>query len=244
MTQAQVKYIAQLKNVHELGLHGHADLSWWRERLADERLEPIERDGRAQVVVTALDTSWMGIPFRDLSVAVAARVSCNPDPNDGTKDKGNPKQPGLFFACAFNASRFISFFERRWFRLPYRYRADLHIDLSYDAMCRLGTASETELLAKMAPREQSKTPAQDKGFTGPLFLPNTNDASHRRWLMVRIEGLTQSFEFDADRDQFEIGSACTHPILMGLEASQFSPIEWHLRTSATHARSKTFRCRP
>ena len=55
MKPTAVKYIAQLKGVRELALFGAADLTWWRDHLASEELEPVEVDGEAQVLVTGLD---------------------------------------------------------------------------------------------------------------------------------------------------------------------------------------------
>jgi len=206
-----VKYIAQLNDVRELALLGAADLSWWRDQLAGEGLEAVDVDGHAQVLVTALDAKWMGIPFRDLSVAVAARRA---------------DETGLFFAQAFNASRFLVFFERYWFHLPYGFRADVRAE---PAAFSLGA----DVSARMAPREPA--PEQEMGFAGPLFLPG------RRWLRVNVHGATSLFDFDPARDRFEVGAGAPDPFFSGLALSQFRGRQWHVRESATHARSKTFR---
>ena len=219
MASKPVKYIAQLKGVRELGLFGAADLSWWTDHLGGEGLEPVAVDGSAQVLVTGLDARWLAWPFRDLSVAVAARRS-------------GEEETGLFFARAFNTSRFLVFFERRWFKLPYSRRA-VRVELGESASMRLG---EGGLLAEMGAREQSGEP-KEMGYTGPLFLPG------RRWLMVNIFGLTSTFDFDADQDRFEVASECADPVLAGLRASQFRGVSWHVRQSSTHARSKTFKVR-
>lgn len=224
----QVKYIAQLKNVRELVLMGEADLSWWREHLADEELEPTELDGRAQVFLTGLDTKWMGLPFRDVSVAVAAHRS------DGSDEAG------LFFARAFNASRFFAGVERRWFDLPYSYCSDLHVELAESGTICLGRQSGADVVAEMDRREDGGE-AQEMEFTGPLFLPRGRNRS--RWLMVQIRGMTSTIDFDPERDRFEVGSDCVDPVIAGLIASDFCPIQWHVRRSSTHARTKTFETR-
>ena len=214
-----VKYIAQLGGVRELALHGAADLSWWREQLVGEGLEPVEVDGAAQVVLTGLDARWLLWPFRDLSVSVVARRS-------------GSEEAGLLLARAFNASRLIVFFESRWFKLPYSRRA-VHVEVGDSGSMRLG---EGDVLAEMAPRTPGGEPAE-MSYTGPLYLPG------RRWLMVDIRGLTSTFEFDGACDRFEIARECVDPILAGLRASRFRGIRWHVRRDATHARSKTFRVR-
>lgn len=232
MKPTPVKYIAQLKGVHELALLGAAELTWWRDQLASEELEPVEVDGEAQVVVTGLDTKWMGIPFRDVSVVVAAR-----------RQSGSA-ETGVFLAHAFNASRFIAGVERWWFHLPYSFRADLSVELGDRAAIRLGGQPGVDLIAELGTREPSEEPPpQEMGYTGPLFLPNGGDRTRRRWFMVRIQGLTFTFDFDAARDRFELGSGCSDPILAGLRASQFRGVQWHVRRNATHARSKTFHVR-
>ncbi len=218
MASTPVKYIAQLKGVRELGLFGAADLSWWTDHLTGEGLEPVEVDGHAQVLVTGLDARWLAWPFRDLSVAVAARRS-------------GSDETGIFFARAFNSSRFLVFFERRWFKLPYSRNA-VRVELGDSSSMRLG---RDDLLAVLGRREPA--PPKEMGYTGPLFLPG------RRWLMVNIFGLTSTFEFDDDRDRFEVSSECADPVLAGLRASQFRGVCWHVRQSATHERSKTFKVR-
>ena len=130
-----VKYVAQLTGVRELALHGVADLSWWRAHLAGEGLEPVESDGSAQVVVTGLDGRWLLWPFRDLSVSVVAR---RPD----------SEETGIFFARAFNASRFLVFFESRWFKLPYSRRA-VRVEVGESPSMCLG---DRDLFAQLAPR--------------------------------------------------------------------------------------------
>lgn len=230
METPPVKFIAQLKQVRELALFGAAELSWWRDRLAGDDLEPIDVDGAAQVIVTGLDTKWMGIPFRDVSVAVAAR------PLSGSAEAG------FLLARAFNASRFIAGVERRWFHLPYRFRADLHVALGDAGTIRLGRPPAADLIAELGPREPSgePAPAEERQYTGPLFLPKARPGARRRWFMVKIHGLTSTFDFDPARDRFELAPEPPDPILAGLHASRFHGLQWHVRRNATHARSKTF----
>ena len=176
MNPPPLKYIAQLKNVRELALMGAADLSWWQDHLAAEDLEPVEVDGRAQVAVTGLDTKWMGIPFRDLSVAIAAR------------GRFDSEETGFYLARAFNASRFIAGVERRWFHLPYRFRSDLQVEIGNPSVLRLGSPPDVDLSFELGSREPSGQPPQEMGFTGPLFLPKGRDPTRRRWFSVRQKG--------------------------------------------------------
>lgn len=231
MKPPPVKYIAQVEGVRELALLGAADLSWWREHLADEELEPVEVDGRAQVLVTGMAAKWMRMGFRELAVTVAARR------------REDQAETSLFLAGSFNSSRFFAGVERWWFHTPYRFRADLYVELGDPATIRLGGQSAPDLFAELGSRETSEEPLQDMGYTGVLLIPKGRDRTLRRWFMVRIQGPTSTFDFDATRDRFEVATECPDPILGGLRDSQFRGIQWHVRRSATHARSKTFQAR-
>jgi len=233
MKPHSVKYIAALKKVNELALVGSADLSWWRDFLASEDIEPVDVDGKAQVLVTGLVSRWMGIPFIDLSVIVAAQ------------GRSGLAERGYYLARGINTSRFLAGVERRCLRLPYRYRGDLHVDLDGTPTILLGGQTAADLDVEMGLREPSEEsqPQQESGYTGALILPNASDRIRHRWFMVDIRGLTSEYAFDAARDRFEIGSECSDPVIAGLRASRFRGTTWHRRRNATHARSKTFRVR-
>ncbi len=233
MATHPVRYIAKVEGVRELALTGAAELSWWRDRLAGEELEPVEVEGRAQVIVTGMDAKWMGVPFRELAVIIAARR------------RSGLTEAGFFLAGSFNTSRFFSAVERWWFHTPYLFRADVHVQLGNPTVIRLGSRANPDLLAELGSREPSEepAPAQEVGFTGTLFLPKGRDRTRYRWFTVRIQGLTSTFDFDAARDRFELGSECSDPIFAELRASRFRGIQWRLRPNAAHARSKTFQVR-
>ena len=216
-----------------MALEGTADWHWWRNHLEGDQLEPVGVDGLAQVIVTGLDARWIGIPFRDLSVAIAARRL------------SRPEEQGYYFARAFNASRFFAGVERWWFHTPYLYRRDLHMEVGDAPAISLGSRPTLDVLAKPGPGRPSggPDPTQEMGYNGPLFLPRGDDRARRRWLMVRTHGLTSTFHFDAACDRFELGTECPDNILAGLRASHFQGVRWHLRRNATHARSKTFKAR-
>ncbi len=230
MGPREVKYIAQLNGVRELGLFGVADLSWWRKQFTEEFVEPIDVDGRAQVLVTGLDSRWMGIPFRDITVFIAAR------------SRFGSRESGFFLASAFNASRFMAGVERWWFHLPYQFRGDLDVGLGNRLAFRVGEPANADVDAELGSRDSSceTETACEMGFAGPLFLPRGRDGTRARWLSVRVHGQTSTFEFDAERDRFEIHSEPPDSIFAKLHASGFRGLEWHVRRNATHARSKTF----
>ncbi len=233
MKPKAVKYVATVENVRELALMGAADLAWWREYLAGDDLEPIEEDGCAQVMLVGIDAKWMGIPLREISIIVAARC------------KHNLVELGYLLASAFNASRFMTFFERHWFHTPYTLRVDQKVTLGDSSSICLGRQPTPDLFAELGPREASERQASPKemGFTGPLIIPAANDRTRRAWFMITIHGLTSTFDFDSDRDRFELGPKTTAPIFDALRDSQFRPKQWFVREHATHARGKTCKIR-
>lgn len=210
MTARAPKYIAKLQGVRELALLGAADLAWWTNHLAPEGLEPVGVDGSAQILVTGLDARWAGIAFNDLSFSVVARQG---------------DQEGLYFARAFNTSRFLVFFEKHWFRLPYD-RRPVH---ARDGALKLG---DGDIDGAMAAREPAAAEPVDQVVR--VFLPG------RKWLQVRVLGDTSTHAFDEARDRFEVSAACADPVVAGLHASGFRGVTWHVRPDATHARTKTF----
>ena len=87
-------YISTITDVREVALAGTADLAYWRERLRGEGLAPLDDDGRASLLLTAIESKFRGIPFRELSISVLLPGG------------------GAFLAHAFNSSRLLAFAER------------------------------------------------------------------------------------------------------------------------------------
>ncbi len=233
MKSKSVKYVATVKNVRELVLEGTADLTWWRDHLANEDLEPIEEDSCAVVMLAGLDAKWMGLPLREIAVIVAARC------------KHKLVEPGFLLASAFNASRFMVFFERHWFHTPYTRRPDQRVTVGATSSICLGNQPMPDVFAELGPRAPSErlVPQEEMGLTGPLVIPRVKDRTRRAWFMVSIKGLTSTFDFDPDRDRFELGPKTTAPIFDDLRDSQFRPKQWYVRKRATHARGKTCKIR-
>jgi hypothetical protein len=55
------KYVAEIRQVQEVALHGWADLGFWSDRLRPQGLDAVSDDNRAQLVLTAVAARWMGI---------------------------------------------------------------------------------------------------------------------------------------------------------------------------------------
>jgi hypothetical protein len=104
------KYIAVLPHVREIALVGTADLAFWKDRLAEVDLFPLDFRGQARVPISAIESRFLGVRFREISITVFAR-----------RDDGDGGQEGLFLALAFNSSRFFAAIERAVFSTPYRH---------------------------------------------------------------------------------------------------------------------------
>jgi len=89
-----VKWAAELAHVREVSLLGTADLAFWKDQLLKEELLPAESDGRAQLLIIAADSKFVGVRFRELSFC----VSVSP-PDDGIR------QDAAYLVRAFNSCR-------------------------------------------------------------------------------------------------------------------------------------------
>jgi hypothetical protein len=227
-----VKYVAELTHVREVSLFGAADLDYWKDRLAQENLVPIDNDGRAQLLIIGADSRYMGIRFRELSFSVllSQRV-------DGFG------QNQAYLAHAFNTSRLLALCERAFFSTPY-YRADVRISASFPPSIQVLEYGETVFQAEMGSGESRREPSRNSedGWEGPAFLPMKKGRRDRQanFFFVRIRGRTQAYPFVQSEDSLTIRPSRDSQIFQQLIDSHFVATEWAVRADATHARSKTY----
>ena len=107
-----IKWAARLSHVREISLRGGADLSYWKDRLDRERLVPLERDGRAEILIISADAKFRGVRFREVSFSVAVAP---PEPSPGIET--------VFLLGAFNSNRFFAWCERTFFSTPGQHAA-------------------------------------------------------------------------------------------------------------------------
>lgn len=228
-----VKYIAEVVNVRELGLTGSADLAFWTKWLEPQGLEPIDHDGSARLMFTAVDAKWMGVRFRELSIGAVVRG-----------ELGGEQQDGLHLLHAFNSSRLYAFCERRLLRTPYDH-ADVRVDVRLPASMHVGRSKSGALLANMS-GEAERTPSSsaDECWEGPIYLPRDGNRpkAPSTWFRAKLAGQTERYPFLAP-DTVEFSPATGHPVLTALIESEFVAKEWSIRQSATHCRTKTFKGR-
>jgi len=92
---------------HQFSLVGGADLAWWTEHLLGEGLFPAVSAGRAQILISGIDSKFMALPFREL--VIAAFTTCT---------AGSDQRDGAFLLQAFNSSRLLAWSERTFFSTP------------------------------------------------------------------------------------------------------------------------------
>jgi len=76
-----------------------------------------------------------------------------------------------------------------------------------------------------------------------VFLPDLRNpaATSSRLFYASLSGETIVYPFDVDTDTFIVDEFRSDPIVEIVNESRFEPREWHLRTDATHGKSKTKR---
>lgn len=229
MTETSVKYIAEISPVREVTLRGAADLRYWRGNLAAEGLIPAAHDGHAEVVVSAMSSQFKGIAFREFCVGVMA------------KPRGDESLPtGMYLAQAFNSSRLLGWLERTFFSTPYQF-GEIIVDSTRPAQLSLSDAGHPVFHAELG-GERPILHSGDDGFTGTIYLPSNPRRRIKpgRWFAAKIAGATAVYAHLPD-DPLVLNTSDRWPVFEWLRSSQFSPREWHIRESAIHARSKTFR---
>lgn len=230
MEISTAQWAAKLSGVCDASLAGSADLDYWRERLEQEGLAPIEVDGRAQALIIAADARFKGIRFRELSLSIQARPLGGP-----------ASAAGAFLVQAFNSNRLFAWCERRLFYTPYlhgRVRVSAAVPASIDLAVDGPTAFHAEMFAP-PPGAPPRTPvrAADDGWEGPVYLPARAAGGRGKMFFGRVRGFTETYQF-LPEDWFSVTrAACAFEHLL---ASNFVPALWLLRPAAAHAKSKTY----
>ena len=137
-----MKWAAELHDVFEVTLVGTSDPAVWADRMRGERLEPVLRDGLAEMWMVAAEGVFAGLRFRELSFSVIV-------------------EGGSFLAEATNSRRFFAWCERVFFKTPYRHG---RVDLSVDRV-----ALDGQVLAER--RGPRPTTIEHAAWKGKAFLP-------------------------------------------------------------------------
>ena len=210
-----IDYISTITDVREVSLAGTADLDYWRAELRGAGLDPYDADGRAALLLSAIEAKFRGILFRELSISV--RV--------GGGDEA-------YLAHAFNSSRMLAFAERVFFQTPYQL-AGLTVSERVPAHMAVSSGGRTWFSARMA---AAATPAryEEPLWEGAIYLPGGDKVFY-----ARLSGAADVYPFAA-QDEIAIQPHSEAPIFSQLIASDFAGREWMVRRGAVHARSRTY----
>jgi hypothetical protein len=245
---APAKFIADIAPVHEVALHGTADLSYWKEQLKPFGLLPKLTGGRAHVVISAMRSKFRGLPFCEICIGITAQLPpC-----------GENRLEAPFLMQAFNSSRLFTFCERFFFSTPYRH-GKISVDVDDSAFFMVCDRENLLARGRIAAGERNgsvEARTHDENWEGPIFLPNVpKPGAGPQFFRARISGKTTVWPFDASLDEFEMPAAerdkgtnkrsdAPASVFAQLRDSGFAATEWHLRPNANHARSKTFAAIP
>lgn len=222
-----IKYIAEIKGGREVTLIGTADYEYWKDALVREQLAPVQISNRAELLLSAVELTWMGVRFRELSVSISVQ------------EVNEPAKTGVYLAAAFNTSKVFSFIERHWFHTPYRH-AQVSVSMRDRWSFQLTDHANTILQAK---RLGTTTPKEcDTLWEGAIYLPKRKSGAQKRFevFFAKLSGRTEIAPFKDSLDLIQLAASKRDPILQSLSDSRFTGIEWRVRSNATHARSKTY----
>ena len=229
-----VRWTAQLKNVREVSLLGSADLGFWQDRLADEELIPVNREGRATIAIVSACGKFAGIRFRELSVSVVVESAADA-----------AGLPTYFLVRAFNSNRFLAFCERVFFSTPYDY-AKVHVQHPVPTEISVAQHGRTLFRASMQPANASTAgrPVQvrEESWMARIMLPRNGRPAGGRSKMfyARISGIAHVSPFIGGEDSMAHQVQADGDVFDALLKSHFAPVEWIVRSNATHAKSKTY----
>ncbi len=226
------KYIAEVRNSQEVTLYGSADLAFWKEKLLSQNLVPVENSGQAQLMISAVASSWLGVRFKEFLIAVLV----NPVPHT----LGVGSSPGLYLLTAYNTSRPFVFIEQRYFQTPYNYGK---VEVRSEPQPAFELRQRTSVFVNaVCTTPVSAAPTVNEVWEGTIYLP-PRPAQARTLSKVfyaRLGGLTEISSFHPGADTFRITPSPSEPVLSWVLESGFAGREWHVRRSATHARSQTY----
>lgn len=229
------KYHVVVSPVRELSLVGTADADYWTAQLRKCRLRPTVVDGRAQLVLTGIETKFMGLTFREFSMSVF--VSRTPD--GGERD-------GAYLLQAWNSRRGFAWVERTFFHTPYAY-GNIAVIGTPPTSVQVAEPSGTTVMAltlDSAAGTSMRAPlrAGEEVWEGPIFLPGEVAADgSRRLFFARLNGAGAAYGFRTTADKIRIEPCAAFPALQQLIDSNFVGREWLVRPTATHGKAKTVR---
>ena len=223
-----VKYVAEVAPVKEVTLHGLADLAFWRSKLAAENLQPLESDGRAKLIISATEARFWGITFREALIGIHVQpTSAMP-----------AGMPAMYLVQAWNSLSAFAWIERTMFGTPYA-AGLIAVDPRYPSSLQLTQRGQMLIAAGMSGETQKQAEVVEENWHGAIFLPRRKGAPQKLFI-AKLAGTTEYFPHRPG-DSFNFARSQLCPAIDWLLDSHFAPEAWHVRQTATHAKSKTYR---
>lgn len=207
MTQP-IEYVTVVDPVLEVTLIGTADRAIWAPHfdLGAPTADPIT------VVLSAVETTYMGVRFRELSLSLLL---------DDTQ--------GILLH-AFNSNRVFAFIERQMFHTPY-YHAAISVAARHIRLARQGHPLLDACLPESAFSEHSADECREWRLTLPTTKP--------QYFYARLEGHTEYYASAGSTAQL-FDHPAQPPAFAYLRQSNFRLHTWSVRATARHSKSKTY----
>lgn len=220
-----LEYVAEITNVKDFNLIGLADLVYWQNFLSREGLVPFNKNGKAEIIVTAQKLSWMGISFKEFVVAVTLG------------NKQGTSRNGCYLVHAYNTSGLLAFYERVLFYSPY---TEAKIDIQDSPVSVDVSVDNTSVFKLNVSNNDYFLGANDEKYLLNIALPKKEDDPKERFFYAQITGLTKNYKYSTERDSFTLNPIKSTPVIKFLRESNFMPVTWAVRNNSSHGKSKTY----
>jgi hypothetical protein len=208
-------------------LTGAADLRYWKRALGPANLKPVpDANGAAQVWIGAAEMRFQLQRFREVSLAVAARV-----PGEA--------EEGFYFLHAFNSNRWFAWCERNLFSTPFTW-AECRVSVTGPLSIQVGSDGKPFLVAAMSDVPRMPPRVSHAHWQGRVHLPRRSTHGPFRFFHALTCGNGDAWDFAPD-DHFELNSGDGPLALGSLADSGFTPRQWTRRLDATHGKSRSHR---
>jgi len=208
----EIDYVTIISPVKEVTLWGKADAIIWQDYLKAEGLSPQVQNGKVELLISSVDSRYMGFRFRELSFSIML-------------DKHE-----YFLAHAYNSIPLFALAERKFFQTPY-YAGKLSVER--ESLSLNDGQSFAATLSAQAPCLRTGDEDWKLLIRLPKALRTKVDKPH--YFHARLQGYTEIYK--ANLDSFSANGE--EPIFKHLCESHFQPQEWRIRANATHSKSKT-----
>lgn len=208
-------YTTVISPVREVTLRGKADAGLWQIYLKDEGVKPFIQDDKAELLLSAVDSKYMGFRFQEFSISL--RLA----------------DDAYFLAHAFNSIPVFAWVERQFFRTPY---FPARIVVEKDRLILNDGRTFEAKLASQAPCVKSGDEDQQLLIRLPKALRQRRASDKPHFFYARLEGYTETYQATLENLSVQGEEA----IFQALRDSEFQVEEWHVRENARHSKSKTY----